>query len=336
MDTAVDDSAGGKLNTMKQRRLFLGWVPRSRRSQVLAERLGAELHQLRRLKHRSPIHAPFRYSLLALDTWRLLSQSRPHVVFVQNPPPVLALVVWLFSLRHPLALVIDHHTAAFGRAWCWILPAQRFLAREARLNIVTNEHWQALVEGWGGDTMILDDMPTQFPIGNPYPMEGRANVAVISTFAPDEPLEAVVTAAAELPEVHFYITGDSGRASRSLLAKTPENVTFTGFLPDDDYFGLLRGADAVVALTTRNYTNQRGACEAVWLGKALITSDWPVLRASFNLGTVHVSNTAEGIKAGVLKAVQESSMLSAEMVQLQETRREAWRTASRRLEDVLA
>lgn len=321
---------------MERRRLFIGWLPRSRRSELLAQELGAELHLFTRLRHRSPLHAPVRYPLLASDTWRLLSDTRPSVVFVQNPPPVLPLVVWLFSLRYPLALVIDYHTAAFGRAWLWMLPVQKFLARWAELNIVTNQHWQALVESWGGDTMILDDMPARFPIGNPYPVEGQANVAVISTFAPDEPLEAVVTAAADLPEVCFYVTGDSRRAPRSLLDKTPDNVTYTGFLPDDDYFGLLQSVDAVMALTTRDNTNQRGACEAVWLGKPLITSDWPVLRASFNLGTVHVPNTAEGIKAGVLKAVQESSTLSREMVQLQAARREAWRDVSRRLEAVLA
>jgi glycosyltransferase involved in cell wall biosynthesis len=324
-----------KGEAVKQRRLFIGWVPQSRRSQMLAEKVDAELHMLNRLKHRSPWHAPLKYPWLALDTWQLLSRARPEVVFVQNPPPLLPLVVRLFSLKHPLALVIDHHTAAFGRAWFWISPIQKSLVRWAKLNIVTNRHWRTLIERWGGDVMILDDVPTQFPAGRPYAVNGLANVAVISTFAPDEPLETVVTAAARLPDVHFYVTGDSRRASQSLLDKAPENVTFTGFLPDDDYFGLLRSADAVMALTTRDHTNQRGACEAVWLGKPLITSDWPVLKSLFNLGTVHVSNTIEGIEAGVLRALKDRPKLSQEMLHLQDARREAWQTVSRKLEVIL-
>lgn len=316
---------------MKQNRLFIGWAPHDRRSEQLAEKLGVELHMLNRLKHRSPWHAPLKYPWLALDTWQLLNEVRPEVVFVQNPPPLLALVVWLFSLKHPLALIIDHHTAAFGWAWFWILPAQKFLARQAKLNIVTHTHWQKLIESWGGEAMILDDVPTQFPAGNPYPVNGQANIAVICSFAPDEPLETIVATATNLPHVRFYITGDSRRAPKSLLAQIPANVTFTGFLPDDDYFGLLRSVDAVMVLTTRDFTNQRGACEAVWLGQPLIISDWPILKTLFNLGTVHVPNTVAGIEVGVLKALENVSTLSQEMLQLQEARRKAWQALSHKL-----
>jgi glycosyltransferase involved in cell wall biosynthesis len=290
---------------------------------------------LSRLKHRSPWYAPLKYPWLALDTWRLLNRVRPEVAFVQNPPPLLPLVVWLFSLRHPVALVIDHHSAAFGRAWVWMLPVQQFLARWARLNIVTNQRWQALIESWGGEAMILDDVPTQFPASKPYPLQGKASVAVVSSFAPDEPLETVVAAAADLPDVHFYITGDSKRASKTLLTQAPDNVTFTGFLPDGDYLSLLRSASAVMVLTTRDHTNQRGACEAVWLGRPLITSDWPVLKALFNRGTVHVPNTVQGIEAGVLRALENGPALSQEMLQLQDARREAWQAVSRKLETIL-
>jgi glycosyltransferase involved in cell wall biosynthesis len=322
---------------VEQKRLFIGWAPYNRRSQLLAEKLGAELHMLNRLKHRYPLHAPIKYPWLALDTWQLLNRTRPQVVFVQNPPPLLPLVVWMFNLKQPVALVIDHHTAAFGlRRWFWMLPVQKFLARWAKLNIVTNDHWQAFVESWGAEAIILDDVPTQFPPGNPYPVMGQASIALVSSFAPDEPLETVVTAAADLMNVQFYITGDSRRASKSLLEKTPSNVTFTGFLPDNDYFGLLRSVDAVMVLTTRNHTNQRGGCEAVWLGQPLITSDWPILRNLFSLGTVHIPNTVEGISAGVLNALQNRSRLSQEMLQLQVTRRKMWQAVSSRLEAALA
>lgn len=321
---------------MEQKRLFIGWVPHSRRSQLLSEKLGAELHFLNRLKHRSPLHAPIKYPWLALDTWKLLNDARPHVVFVQNPPPLLPLVVWLFSLRHPLALVMDHHTAAFGRAWFWMQPIQKFLARQAKMNIVTNDRWKVLIESWGGEAMLLDDVPTQFPNGNAYPVKSQNTVTFICTFAPDEPLEAVIGAAASLPEVQFYITGDSNRAPKSLMAKSPGNVTFTGFLSDGDYFGLLRSSDVVMVLTTRDYTNQRGACEAVWLGKPLITSDWPVLRSLFNLGTVHTPNTVDGIRTSIGKALKDRSVLSREMEQLQNARRETWRSVSHKLETVLS
>lgn len=320
---------------MKTGRLFIAWVPHNRRSQLLAEKLGADLHMLNRLKHRSKMHAPLKYPWLAMDTWRLLRQKQPDVVFVQNPPPVLPLVVWLFGLTHRLELVIDHHTAAFDRAWSWLLPIQKFLARKAKLNIVTNDRWKAVVEDWGGESIILDDVPTEFPNGRPYPVSAPASVAVISSFAPDEPLETVVTAAARLDGVQFYITGNKNRAPQSLVAQLPSNVTLTGFLPDEEYFGLLRSVDAVMVLTTRDHTNQRGGCEAVWLGRPLIISDWPILKTLFNRGTIHVPNTVDGIQAGVLKALEKGPILSQEMLELQNTRRRTWRSLSQRLEHML-
>jgi glycosyltransferase involved in cell wall biosynthesis len=320
---------------MEQKRLFIGWAPHNRRSQLLAEKVGAELHMLNRLKHRSPWHAPLKYPWLALDTWQLLARTQPDVVFIQNPPPLLPFVVWLFSLWRPLSLVLDHHTAAFRRAWQFMLPIQQMLARRAVLNIVTNDRWKTLIESWGGEVLILDDVPAQFPQGTPFSVKGKANIAVVSTFAPDEPLEAVVTAAAGLKEVHFYVTGDSRRASKSLLAKTPDNVTYTGFLPDTDYFGLLRSVNAIMVLTTRDHTNQRGGCEAVWLGQPLITSDWPILKTLFHCGTVHVPNSVDGIKAGVIRALAYGPQLTQEMHQLQLLRQTAWQLVSKKLETSL-
>jgi glycosyltransferase involved in cell wall biosynthesis len=320
---------------MKQRRLFIAWAPHNRRSQLLAEKLNAELHLISRLKHRSPMHAPLKYPWMALDTWRLLRRTLPQIVFVQNPPPILPLVVWLFGLRHPLDLVIDHHSAAFGRSWSWMNAVQRFLVRRARLNIVTNKRWQSLIQGWDGEAVILDDVPAEFPQGTPYPLKGQSNIAVISSFAPDEPLDAIVGAAIELPGIQFYVTGDSRRAPRDLLATAPGNVTFTGFLPDSEYFGLLRGVDAVMVLTMRDHTNQRGACEAVWLGRPLITSDWPILRKLFSMGTVHVPNTSAGIKTGVQSALANGPALAGEMLQLQDARRASWQAVSKRLGAVL-
>ena len=55
-------------------------------------------------------------------------------------------------------------------------------------------------------------------------------IAVISSFAPDEPLEEILNAAATMSEVLFYITGDMSKAAKHLLEKKVNNVIFTGFL----------------------------------------------------------------------------------------------------------
>ena len=304
--------------------LFIAWAPHNRRSEQLAAVLGLELHLIHRLRYRAPLYAPAKYPLLMVETWRLLAHAHPQVVFVQNPPPLLPLVVLAFAARHPLRLVVDHHTAAFSRAWAWLGPLRRWIARQATVNLVTNEYWQQVIQTWGGAALILDDVPAEFPAGKAYPLPAGANVAVISSFAPDEPLAVVLDVARLLPDVHFYITGDRRRASPGLLRAAPSNLRFTGFLPDEQYFGLLRAVDAVVVLTTRDHTNQRGGCEAVWLGQPLVISDWPVLRRAFHSGAVHVPNTAEGVATGVQQALARRDELVEGMRRLQTERRARW------------
>lgn len=311
--------------------LFIAWAPHNRRSEQLSAALGLELHFIHRLRHRAPLYAPVKYPLMVADTWRLLSRTRPPVVFTQNPPPLLPLVVLAFALRQPLKLVIDHHTMAFSRAWAWLGPLRAWLARRATLNLVTNEHWQHVIEGWGGSALILDDVPAEFPTGEAFPLPAGANVAVINSFAFDEPLDVVADAAHRLPNVQFHVTGDKRRASPDLLQAAPPNLRFTGFLPDAQYFGLLRAVDAVVVLTTRNHTNQRGGCEAVWLSQPLVISDWPVLRRAFHSGTVHVPNTSEGVASGVQQALSQHDALVAGMRRLQSERRTRWNTVSGQL-----
>ena len=106
-------------------------------------------------------------------------------------------------------------------------------------------------------------------------------------------------------DVLFSFTGDPSYARRGFRNSVPPNVYLTGFMPDDRYLALLRGADALLVLTREDHTMQRGGYEAVALEKPLITSDWPLLREVFSRGTVHVDNSAASIVAA-LRKVQES------------------------------
>jgi glycosyltransferase involved in cell wall biosynthesis len=69
---------------------------------------------------------------------------------------------------------------------------------------------------------------------------------------------------------------------------------------------------------------QRGACEALWLGKPLITSDWPLLREYFYKGTVHVVNDCAGIQHGLLELKENYQRYSAEIQDLQIARKQEW------------
>lgn len=319
-----------------RRWLILAWAPHSRRSEMFASELDGKLYCIHYLRFQSPRYAPFKYVMQSLHTLWVLFKERPLAVHVQNPPFVCGLVVSLYCLLGRTRFVLDHHSAAFSSVWNWALPIQRFVARRAVTNIVTNQHWADIVLSWGAHALIMFDPFRSLGEGEAFAVTPGFNVAFVGTFAPDEPLDAVIRAAAVLPDVHFYITGDTKRAPKGLLQRLPANVTCTGFLPDAQYIGLLRAVDATMVLTTRDHTLQLGGCEAVSIGKPLITSDWPYLRQVFSKGTVYVSNSCDGIRNGVVEMRARCQELGKEMIELGQDGRREWNIRLAQLKEMIS
>jgi len=317
--------------------LFLAWAAPShtRRSELMARQLGIPLKRIRVLRKRSWL-VPLRYALQGLLTLTTLFRERPRVIFVQNPPIFASLFAWLYCALTRSHLIIDSHTDALhSDVWRWSLPLHRFLSRRALTTLVTNAHLQHVVVAWRARSDIVVDVPSDLPPGKPYPIDRPFNVAMVSSYAPDEPFEAVIEMARSLPDVGFFVTGDPAWRAEPIPTDLPSNLCLTGLLPDDEYYGLLRSVDAVMALTTEDHTMQRGACEAVWLGQPIITSHWPVLREAFHTGAVHVDNTAEGIRAGVLRMREARQQFAQGVLRLQQERRKKWQDIAVQLADLI-
>ena len=313
---------------LSEHALFLVWGPPSHgpRSQVFARELGIEnLHFVYATARRGLLAAPFKYSYQAVKTLWLLFKQRPKIVFVQSPPSFAVLFVYLYCLVMNGRFIVDAHSDALQSPY-WTRPRwlYRFLARQAITTIVTNEHFQQQINEWGGHAFVLRDIPTTFTKADAYPFAGAFNVVVVNTFAADEPLAEVLAAAAGLEDFHFYITGKKRGADQPLPSPVSPNVHFTGFLPNEAYYALLDGCQAVICLTTRNHTMQRGACEALSLGKPIITSDWPLLRSYFHKGTVHVDNSTAGIRQGVEAMRGEYGRYQTGIKQLQAAQQQEW------------
>lgn len=305
--------------------VVIAWAPYSRRSEMFARELGGTLYCIHNLKFRSKPHAPFKYVIQAVRTLWTLFRTRPAAVHVQDPPFLCPLVVMWYCRLAGAQFVIEYHSAAFEPIWRWGAPLQRRVARRAAANIVTNEHWADVVRSWGGHALVMYDAFLDLPDGEPYTVADGRSVAFACTFADDEPVGQVLEAAARLPDVHFYVTGDTSKADPELVAAASANVTFTGFLdPNGQYLGLLRAVDAVIVLTTRDFTLQLAGCEAVALGKPLITSDWPYLRDLFAHGAVFVEPTAASIRRGVEETLARLEELGAQTTVLAQLRRAEW------------
>lgn len=312
---------------LKQKRVFISWSPYDTRSDSLAHYLGARcyhIHYFKLTKFRY-IYAPFKYILASVKTLIYLHRDRPDIILVQNPPIFAVLIVWLYSLFSKAAFITDSHTGAFDR-WRWklFLWLYRFLAQRALVNIIHNKPLTRKIAQWGIPAITLGDIPFCLDTDTKYPFSKSFNVLVINTFSDDEPLDEVLEAAKHLPAVNFYITGDLGLAPVKLIPRVSENVVFTGFLPFNEYVASVKDCNVVIVLTTKDFTMQNGAYEAMELERPIITSDWPVLRETFSRGTIHVDNRAESIVNAIEEIQRNYSYYLDEIKQLRLERRAVW------------
>lgn len=294
---------------------FVVWSPRYKgtRSVWLASELGLPAPAFfAPTARRGARAALLKYPRQAIATLFHLVRRRPSVVFVQTPPSFATWIAALYSVLGRAALVIDAHSDAFNRS-IWTKPAwmNRMVVRRAAATIVTARHWADRIEAMGGRAVVVPAVPTRLTVGDPPPL-ADFSVAVVTTWAPDEPVEAVLEAARLCPEASFYVTGHPRHADR-FAGRMPPNFVLTGFLPEPTYNGLLAHAGAVMCLTTRDHTMQNGAAEALYLGTPIITSNWEVLREYFSRGTIHVDNSPSAIAAAVRRMMEDGDAYRAEV-----------------------
>lgn len=299
--------------------IFLAWEKYHARTERLARALGAQVYYQYRLGRVRGVRLLFKYLLQGLDTIWLLWRERPEAVLVQTPPIFPAVLAILYAASAPgTRIILDAHSGAFlSRKWAWSVPVLRWCARRARLTLVHMPSLLPVVEGWGAPAMELSYVfEPEPPAHEPYRLPAGTHIAVPCSFNADEPVDLIFQAALRIPEAHFHLTGDAGRLPAEQQARKPGNVHFTGYLSVAAYQGLLRQANAVLALTTQDQTFQTGGAEAAWLGRPLIISDWPELQKVFAHGAVFVKNTPEALADGVRAVQARGAELQKEMEQL--------------------
>jgi glycosyltransferase involved in cell wall biosynthesis len=312
--------------------IYVSWAASCSRSDHTARELGGRSHMVYAERFGSrPATILLKYLSQWRATSRLLRDEQPDAVFVMTPPVFAAVPAFLYAWRRGAHVVLDAHTGAFlNRRWRHFQWLQRLLCRRAATTIVHNEHLASIARQAGGHVTIVPDVPIVFTDVEHFPRPETFTVAVVCSFNYDEPVVAILEAAARLPEVQFYVTGNPKHLPAHLRASLPQNVTLTGFISTPAYGGLLTDADAVMTLTTLDHTMLRGAYEAIYQGTPVIVSDWPILRESFSEGAVHVDNSADAIAEAVRTMRDDHAAYRAGAARLREQKLERWR-ATRRL-----
>jgi glycosyltransferase involved in cell wall biosynthesis len=284
---------------------FLAWTQRTERAEEIAAALGGTSRRFTgRLPNRRAT-APLRYVVNSLETFAWLVRHRPGGLIVQNPPIVLPVLAWLWCHLSRTPLVLDSHPASFGRKgrrlWGLFLPLHRAVARRSALVLVTVDELAREVCGWGARAAVVHEAPPLWPT-SPAAEAEAGQVLFVSVFAEDEPVAEVVAAAAAAPHIRLEVTGDARRAPTGLIAGSPPNVRYVGFLDQGAYGEAVRRAGVVMALTTEPTSVVRAGYEAVYAGRPLIVSDWPALREVFPYA-IHTGHEAEHLTAALCEAV---------------------------------
>jgi glycosyltransferase involved in cell wall biosynthesis len=236
-------------------------------------------------------------------------------------------------------IIMDMHSAAFDRPWTYLAPLTKWAMRRASAIMVhTSEAVQCIPIEFRGKTITLEDkVPDLETITATSKTKSNAQnsdsgmkyaepfkIAAVCSFAPDEPLKEIVAAASAMPEVKFFITGDSSRIDKKILVNAKKNIVFTGFMAYDEYVSLLASVDAVMVLTKRENSSLAGAYEAVALQKPLITSKSTSLTRSFYKGSVFVDNSSEQIQQAIEIIRGRSMEITQEIVSLREEKIKSW------------
>jgi glycosyltransferase involved in cell wall biosynthesis len=316
----------------------IAWSSVAGRSAELATALGGESRCYYDLRIVRRWLVPLRYLVSALRTSAFLAARRPCVVVVTNPPVLAGLVAWLYTSATGARLILDSHQDVFDPASRHgrMRRLNRWLARRAGATLVANAQLAERVRDWGGAAEVLHEAPPLWSVPAAAPIEGRPRVLFVCVFAGDEPVDAVLEAAARLPEVDVAVTGDLRRCPSGLRERAPANVELTGFLTGPAYPAALAAADVVLVLTTNEEISvPRSAYEAIWARRPLVVSDTPAFRELFPFA-VHAASDADGIADGIRRALAGHDRLreSAEEAHRLQTAR--WEEQERMLRRLLA
>lgn len=312
------------LTQKAQKVMFISWVPYQRRTQSLADQMGIDLHYYHyKWEVKSKVHKLFSYFVKFLHGLYDMFRLRPRLVFMQlAPTPVLYVTVIYCALTGAKYVADCHNTMIHDSHWLrWPLAA--WLIRRSKLVIVHNADVQTMAEQDENIPSIVlrDPMPN---IEVDPAIQEVAGIRIQEeeymicpcSFDVDEPLDELFDAVRENPDIRMAATWYYERLPQEVRERAPDNMIFTGFLPEEEFNALYANATAAVVLTTREGTQPSGATEAISMNVPLIVSDIKTTRRLYDGYAIFVDNKPTQIGMGMRTALNENDAYRQKMLEL--------------------
>lgn len=308
----------------KIRKLFVSWVPESKgpsRTNYLANHLGFEIFRFP-LFTRKIFLFPLKFPVQAIVTFFYLIKSKPDILMVEMVQPVVGFTAVLYKIFFKKPLVIDLHSGPLvSRKWAFLKPLTYFVLKKSDLIVV---HERTICEKlpYRGEKKVVVVHNPPLNIEDIQKFQNKKDYLVFpSSGDTDEPLRELIKSAISYPEIDFFITGNFKRRFFNI----PRNVKFTGFLPREQFYSLLKNSKGVIALTKWDYTLVFAGFEAMNFGKPLIVSDKKTLRDFFKENAIYVDNEPDSIKNGIEELLKNHKHYSKKMRELKKFYIKMWK-----------
>jgi phosphatidyl-myo-inositol alpha-mannosyltransferase len=208
---------------------------------------------------------------------RALRDEEFDVVHLHEPlapgPTMTALLV------RPAPIVATFHAAGESKAYRWLRPGVRALARRIDLRCAVSEDARALAESSLGGTyrLLFNGIEIdRVQAATPAPTVGPT-IFFVGRHEPRKGLDVLLTAWPSLPrDTRLWIAGDGPEtdALQARVAGDPR-IEWLGRVTEDEKLERLRGADVFCAPSLRGESFGIVLIEAMAAGTAIVASDLP-------------------------------------------------------------
>lgn len=328
---------------INKKTLVVAWAPHSVRAEKIAHSLDSKIF-INGYQSKAKLFSIIKYIKLSLNTIKILQKEKPDVIICQLPPLFLPFSILLYkflSFSSKPDIILDLHSASFFKPWTYFGFINKYLYKNSKQLIITNKQLTTAIDSrYQHKILILEDAIFRIPneknksnviMSNLSHLSNYSNikyfkVGIICSFAPDEPIYEIIATAKQMPDVKFFITGDYNRICNKIPNNDSsiENLYYTGFLEYEDYINLISSMDVLMVLTKRDKTLLSGCSEAIMLEKPLITSNFEVLRISYNRGTLFVDNSVQQLVDAITKVRKNYWKLKEEIKYLKEEKDNEW------------
>lgn len=319
--------------TLTDRTVWIAWE-RHRRSEELINYLNIKSYLFR---SSSPRY--IKYLILTIKTLYVLAITKPKILIVQNPSIVLSFLVCLLSKIFRFKVVVDSHNEGvvpFNYNNKIVNRIVAYIHKSADLTIVTNSNLAKVVVKNSGTPFVLPDKKPTPKVINDISLDGEFNYVFICTYSEDEPIGEVMDSVKFIDSNDkIYVTGNIKKAPQHLIQSKSDNIVFTDYLSDGDYWGVLRAANCVIDLTYMKDCLVCGAYEALAVCTPLILTDTVVSRDTFKNGAIYVNNDAQSIGTAMQYVKKNYSSLKQQVQAASEAYSLNWDRGGQELKGIL-